>query len=333
MAQSPPRRRIVGIAALGLAGALAAGAIAIPTFVEPRVLKVPLTAGSVSEATGFATMVDVATLVRDRTLATHRVPVRATQMISVIEPSDDTIMTIQTAHRMSRADIDSPTDSTITAAVTQITVDRRTGYPVPGRDAKIFSKHDAPATTHTIDGLSFKFPFGTKTHTYRFFDHTAHNSYSMEFQGVDTVEGIEVYRFRSETPQVRIGEPLSLPAEYFGGSKGDTREVSRYYHATREFRVEPLTGMIVDARQTARQYVAAAPDSETRVTLIDVDAGWSEATRTAQFDDARRARAMIQWGLHRSPWLGWLLAATMLGIGVAALRNRSGSAPEGPVRR
>ncbi|MFC9897110.1 DUF3068 domain-containing protein [Nocardia sp. NPDC127579] len=320
--RSHPR---AALAAIGLGVALGVIAIAFPVYVEPHALKVPLTIQASSTATGTATIVDAAAVIREKKVVSRRVPVRATQRVSVIEPSDDDIMTIQTAHRISRDDIGDPQGATLTAAVTQITVDRRTGYPKPGTAAKIFTKADAEAESLVVDGLHFKFPFETKAGPYRFFDHTAHNSYTMEFQSAEEVDGLEVYHFKSETPVVTIGGGVSLPAEHFGGNVGDRLTANRYYHAVRDLWVEPRTGLIVDARQSARQYVAPDPNSRHRVTLIEVDAGWDEATRTEQFASATEAKALIQWGLRRAPWLAGLAAAASLALGVIGLRRRRAS--------
>src|ERR1044072_7381778 len=67
---------------------------------------------------------------------------------------------------------------------------------------------DRPTDPDTVQqpGLSFKFPFGTEQRSYQTYDLSLRKTVEARFDGEDTVQGLDVYRFVSETKSARIGQ-------------------------------------------------------------------------------------------------------------------------------
>lgn len=311
---------LLGIA---LVAALVAVAIAIPLYLQPRMLKLPADLYSSSVAVGTATMIDPAALVNGRLVVLRDVPIRSRQIVSVVGRTGDRAVTIQATQHVSRDDIADPDKAMLNANVTRVTLDRRTGYAMPDTDAAIYTRPNTPPDLVAAEGLHFKFPFGTKPRGHRFFDSTARHAYRMEFQSATRVDGMLLYHFRSDTPVVDLAQSGAIPAKYLGVDGEGDITVTRYYTAARELWVEPVTGMIVDAVQQARHFLSAAPTGAPQLTMVEIDARWDEATRAGQLADVRDIRSAIVWGLHRGPWLAAVTAAVLSGVAaLVVIRHR-----------
>ncbi|HEY3208696.1 MAG TPA: DUF3068 domain-containing protein [Actinomycetota bacterium] len=106
--------------------------------------------------------------------------------------------------------------------------------------------------TPGIQGTTLKFPFGTRKQTYSFYDYTAHKPFPARYLRTESLEGLDVYVFRSDVPATQIGT-LDLPGSLIGAGKG-LFPTDRWYAATTTLWVEPVTGAIVKAGQVSSQW-------------------------------------------------------------------------------
>ncbi len=103
------------------------------------------------------------------------------------------------------------------------------------------------------EGLTLKFPFGTKKQTYQFYDSTAHKAFPARYIRTETVDGLNSYMFVSTVPPTRIGT-LRLPGSIAGVDLPGI-DTDRWYKATTTVWVEPVTGAILKGAQTSAQWV------------------------------------------------------------------------------
>lgn len=96
----------------------------------------------------------------------------------------------------------------------------------------------------TRKGQVFKFPFATEKRSYDVWDGTVGEATEATFEGEETVEGLDVYKFvqRIEPQVVEIRE---VPGKVFGSSEPSV-DAEMWYGMTRTFYIEPQTGSPVD---------------------------------------------------------------------------------------
>lgn len=96
----------------------------------------------------------------------------------------------------------------------------------------------------TRKGQVFKFPFATEKRSYDVWDGTVGEATEATFEGEETVEGLDVYKFvqRIEPQVVEIRE---VPGKVFGSSEASV-DAEMWYGMTRTFYIEPQTGSPVD---------------------------------------------------------------------------------------
>ena len=99
---------------------------------------------------------------------------------------------------------DSPPRS---ASHDRVAFDRHTGETVKCCDTYTSTSADDRGEeikdTIGFEGLYFKFPFQTEQKTYQFWDGTLGEAPDIEFQEVESIEGLEVYRFEQTSPRRR----------------------------------------------------------------------------------------------------------------------------------
>lgn len=96
----------------------------------------------------------------------------------------------------------------------------------------------------TRKGQVFKFPFATEKRSYDVWDGTVGEATEATFEGEETVEGLDVYKFvqRIEPQVVEIRE---VPGKVFGSTEASV-DAEMWYGMTRTFYIEPQTGSPVD---------------------------------------------------------------------------------------
>lgn len=167
-----------------------------------------ITIVATTEAAGNsgAQVLDTATLTGDRPLQVLReVPLISQRHALVVEPSDATLMTIQSAATVRRGDLNGKA-ALLTASVDTVTIDRVTGQPVPGRVGTIQTRDDVPADPVPHTGLQYRFPFGTEKTSYPYFDVITRTTTPIDFVEDSTIGGVPVFHFHQRV------EPVDLAA-------------------------------------------------------------------------------------------------------------------------
>jgi hypothetical protein len=178
----------------------------------------------------------------------------------------------------------------------RVAFDRKTGLAVNGAQYKAAVDGNT-AIAH--QGLDYTFPIGTEKKSYLLFDTTAGKAFPAAYQGEDTIDGLDVYRFKQTVPDTSIKIQGLLPGVYSGSTT---------------VWVEPTTGVIVKGAQQIVQRFAS-----NSATVFDGTLTFNDATVKKQVDFANEQLTKIQ--LIRN-WLP--LAGLVLGLGFLAAAAYAG---------
>jgi hypothetical protein len=221
-------------------------------------------------------------------------------------------------------------DEVVSAYSTEFATDRRTGAAVDWDGAWLEDGTDSP---HNFAGQLYKFPFETEQKDYKVFDRDLRRAVTVKFDGVETLHGVETYRFKQVIPD----EPLPVAETSLALLKStfapaaESAEV--IYSNTRTFWVEPATGAYVDLSDQPRKTLVASDGSRT--TLLRADFRYDEATATASAerasDNARQLALVGVW----IPAIAALVGVALIVIGAVLVvapgrrsRHRVGGEPD-----
>lgn len=150
----------------------------------------------------------------------------------------------------------------------------------------------------TRKGQVFKFPFATEKRSYDVWDGTVGEASEATFEGEETVEGMDVYKFvqRIEPQVVEIRE---VPGKVFGSTEASV-DAEMWYGMTRTFYIEPQTGSPVDRVEERLQ--------ELRYDGVSVPA----FTATVEYTDEQVKRSVKDTESNATLLAGMRLAFPLL---------------------
>ncbi|GAB3479283.1 PorA family protein [Nocardiopsis coralliicola] len=158
--------------------------------------------------------------------------------------------------------------------------DRVTGEAVDCCDAAI-NEEPTPQS-----GQAWKFPFDVEQKDYEFFDTTAKETYPIEFDGEETIDGVETYKFVQEVEPTKIGE-RELPRSLVD-MEGDGDVVAdEMYSVTRTYWIEPNSGSPIQLSED--QHRGAEVDGEEVLVLFDGDLRSDQETIDNNVENAQTA--------------------------------------------
>lgn len=155
-----------------------------------------------------------------------------------------------------------------------------------------------------VRGLTIKWPFGVEQEgDYEVWDGTLGDAAPATFEGVESIDGLEVYRFGVAIPPTDVG-PVGEDAEF--------PRVN--YEATKTYWVEPVTGRIIDSAQDVHQWITDEA-GDTVIDAADVSLAVDDATRAANVEIGKDQTGQLAL-LDLVSWLGPLLGIVLLALGV-----------------
>ena len=174
----------------------------------------------------------------------------------------------------------------------------------------------------THQGLTLKFPFGTKKQSYQFWDGPANAASPADFTGQETVQGVKVYRFEQRIDP-RTLRTQEVPGSLAGDPDADSVTTDVVYSNHKTLWVEPATGIIVKAQQDVTQ-VLQTPDGEPVLTLLDGVLTYDDATVKANAEDASSGAGQLRLLGTILPVGGVLLGLVLTSVGLFLLRAPQG---------
>jgi hypothetical protein len=171
-------------------------------------------------------------------------------------------------------------------------------------------------------GLTLKFPFDTKQTTYQFWDGPAQRALPAAFTRIETIDGVDVYRFEQRINRLDIGDQ-EIPGTVAGDPDTPSVQTDIIYSNTKTLWAEPATGIIVKAQQDVTQ-VLETPGGEQVLTLVDAVLTYDEATVSNNADDAAAGARQLRLLGTILPAVALLLGLVALAAGLVLLRSPEG---------
>jgi hypothetical protein len=303
------RGRAIGLGLLGLGAFLLAGALAVRLFLEPALVKLPLDQTASPTAVGTdITFFDIGNQKQLRGLeADVRQKLQGDPSSSAA--SDDVAV-------WNFGSTITATDGTLLNAGTyRVCIDRRTAVAVDCDVDNVDNDGDVP-----VEGLTLTFPFGTEKRDYDVFNSTAKKAFPATFEGVETINGLEVYRFEMSIPETVI-RSTEVPATMAGGDAADgSVEADVVYSNERTIWVEPTSGVIVTAEEHP-DTVLRGPDGETGVTILAGDFAGTDETIASGVERAEDTRSKITMVSTVLPLSLAVLGLLLLVVGALLVRR------------
>jgi len=207
--------------------------------------------------------------------------------------------------------VDAADNGVITATQERIALDRVTAQSVR-----------CCGENPTHQGLTLKFPFGTKKQSYQFWDGPANASSPADFTGEEVIQGVKVYRFEQRIDP-RTLRTQEVPGSLAGDPDADSVTTDVVYSNHKTLWVEPATGIIVKAQQDVTQ-VLQTPDGEPVLTLLDGVLTYDDATVEANAEDASSGASQLRLLGTILPVGGVLLGVVLTSVGLFLLRAPQG---------
>lgn len=279
--------RKLGIVLSVLGGFLVSTAL-IATFYAPgQVERTPLDVDSKTLLEGEAQLGDDPSF-----------PVKATSLTRTdsAKSTDDVVVWVSSSCLMQDVgdppdcvSVDDPQERLISASIDNFATDRHTGLAVNDPDL-------LPADAEAKEGLVNKWPFNAEKKSYPYWDGTAGAVQTAEYDGEETVEGIETYRYRVVVDDA--------PIEITDGVDGT-------YSSEKMIWIEPTTGSIVN--QT---------DSQERVTdegdnFLTLDLAFTDDQVKQSVADANDNKGILDLVTTTIPLIGFLAGIPLLIAGIA----------------
>lgn len=110
MAERSGPSRILALFLIGLGAFLVVAAILIPTYTVSALEKTPLDLEVTTVSTGTGSVLDARSLAAGRAVVDQNVPLTSQRFVTVEDPSDADIMTLQAGQTLRRTDKQADTD-------------------------------------------------------------------------------------------------------------------------------------------------------------------------------------------------------------------------------
>ncbi|HEY4604328.1 MAG TPA: DUF3068 domain-containing protein [Blastococcus sp.] len=249
------RGRAIGLGLLGLGAFLLAAALAVRLFLEPALVKLPL--DQTAEPTAQGTGVDFFDLSTQRQLRGLEADVRQrVEGDAGSEAAGDDVAVWNFGSTVTSTD-----GVLLNAGTYRVCLDRRTAVAVDCTVDNVDYDDDV-----SVEGLTLTFPFGTEKKDYDVFNSTTRSAFPATYEGVEDIEGLEVYRFEMVVPETVI-RSTDVPAALVGADGSGTVQADVVYSNERTIWVEPTSGVIVTSEESPNT-VLRGPDGEAGPTIL-----------------------------------------------------------------
>jgi hypothetical protein len=333
-------RRAFGLILLALGVFAVAGAVVLPTYVYPKLAKVPLDQDSTSVLEGTASKVLAVTddgsgpVAKIRENAKLTATGRVQSNFAAPEMHKDTDYAVWLLAVQVKDDADG---TMVSASKRQVCFDRRTaeGYePNGAKDPKCDAKSsyvtgpDGTNVDKAQPGLNFKFPFGTEQKDYKVYDDNTGAAVTAKYTGTETVNGIETYKFVQNIPDTKL-DSKKVPGSLIGSAESSVT-ADLYYRGVNTMWVEPVTGIEVNQQQQQHQELRAGTNT---TVVFDGTLAYNGKTIAQMVDQVDENRGKLEFLSSTGPlWLG-IGGGVMILVALYLLIRRRPTPPPAPRQR
>jgi len=339
-------RRIVSFVLLGLGVFAVALGLLLRFYAYPQLAKVPLDneSTSVAEGDGITALVienvDGAPVpeVRNNLSLTSTTYVTGDLTAPEVVEDGDVAVYVEAIKT-----VDDTSGITITASVRSLCIDRHTSESVVPCEGQYIEQE--AGKRQTVDrgdvqqpGLSFKFPFDTEQRDYDYFDLSVHKAVNARYDGEETIQGLETYRFVMDVPPTKIAD-REVPGSLVGQPDEPSVETEMYYQVKRTVWVEPVTGIVILGQQEGKQeLVAPGEEPGEGTTVFDGTLKFNDKTLNDNVNKAEDNKSKLSL-LTTWPIVMWIVGGVLIVVAVVLLmagpgrRGRSAAGGPPPRRR
>lgn len=202
----------------------------------------------------------------------------------------------------------------------RVAFDRVTGYAVngtkcgPSGAAECAASVDGQATPHK--GLGYKFPMSTEKKDYEYFDTVSKLSWPIVFKGVETREGLQVYRFEQT-----ITDAAAMTSGIYPS----------LYSNVRTLWVEPTTGAVIHGQEQIDQRLTGLASTQPGApvrdpalvgkTALKGTLAFTPAADKIQADIARKGISSISAITVTVPLVALILGLVLIVVGLLMVRG------------
>ncbi|MFC4562103.1 DUF3068 domain-containing protein [Nocardiopsis mangrovi] len=165
-------------------------------------------------------------------------------------------------------------------------------------------------------GQAFKFPFLTEQRDYEMFDVPTRQTLPITFEGVETIQGVETYRFEQVVEPTKINE-RTLPRSLLGLEGDGDVTADEVFTVTRTYWIEPTTGAPIDLIED--QHRGAVVDGEERLVLFDGEMRFTDATIEQNIEGVQQGLTMLPLLRTTIPLVLVVAGPALLAIGALLL--------------
>ncbi|QYH20295.1 DUF3068 domain-containing protein [Corynebacterium aquatimens] len=161
-------------------------------------------------------------------------------------------------------------ENLVSASTWAFQMDRRTGEVAEPADVQLVMA--MPATQVPVEGHWLKFPANVRQDTYDVFDPVLRGAAPAQFVGEEEIAGRTVYTFRQEIAPTNVAQRYAdmrntLVVE---GPQGEPIRTFLTHKASRELKVDQVTGLVVGIAEQVDDYYADATGRGLRnIVLYD----------------------------------------------------------------
>jgi hypothetical protein len=330
-------RRISGLVLIAVGVAAVVLAIALPTFVYPRVAKAPEnpTDYSVARGTGLTVLLPALVAKGGNGILQNQTVVSTRNVVGQVPPNGSTVPDGQEFYQLAyKAYVEQPNDPQSIPAEDRLLEANVEGASLNATAHSLEVKGqqiESGASTNccadylstvagqagapiTHRGLVFKFPFNTKKQSYQFWDSTVKAPYTARYDGTEKLDGLLTYRFVQPIPDVVVGQ-VEVPGALVSTDQASVM-ADRVYSTVRTLWIEPRTGAIIKGQEQLNQRLVylgkEAPIIHGTITYTPQ----TVANYVKQYkSDARQLAIVSTYG----PITLWILGPLLILIGLTVL--------------
>ncbi|WP_168186990.1 DUF3068 domain-containing protein [Williamsia sp. 1138] len=310
---------VVGLVFFG--ALLATCAVLLTTVIVPNAKQLPAhVSQSVTLTAQNATVLDSESLASGVVKSEDNVPLQVDVSVKSAPPTAGETVTLVAAVRTNRTDR-AGLAGIVSGYVDRVSLNRRSAAPQTNPVPLTIHEASGVATETPRTGFQYNFPLGVDRHEYPVYDSEAQLTTPAKYIDDDrVVEGVQLLHFQQRIDELnlqeRLGDVASLEMPSRAWGVGDTNtpvRMSLYYSVVRDLWVEPDTGMIVDQQQDVHRQLGNGKGF--RVTSLQADLHFSEATVTKNAKEAARNKRLLFWGSIGAPGALGVVGVVMLGAG------------------
>ena len=168
------------------------------------------------------------------------------------------------------------------------------------------------------EGQVYKFPFDTEQKTYDVWDGSTGEAYPATFEGEESIQGLDVYKF-VQVIEPTVIETREIPGSVFGSDEPSV-EAQMSYAMTRTFYVEPVTGAPVHRVEDRVQELV---HDGVRVPAFVGSVHYTDDQVDQNVDDVKGKATLLAGTKLLFPLLLALLGVLLLGLGLVLNRRFS----------